>query len=114
MEKKIIPIIYIGISTLLLGCAGIGSAPDEKNPPQLVDSSFRKGWDGQKVENVAWDRPGAFGPVPAKLQARGDAICEGGQFERALGYHPKALDLDGKLLPDGGFYCTDQKDQDKQ
>jgi hypothetical protein len=114
MTKNITRIISIGIATLLLGCAGVGSAPDEKNPPQLVDTAFRKGWDSKNLENVAWDRPSAFGPVPANLQATGDEICRKGRWERAIGYHPKALDLEGKPIPDGGYYCTDQKDQDKQ
>ena len=106
-------VLSIGATSLLLGCA-VGSAPDEKNPPQLVDTALRKGWDGSNLENVAWDRPSAFGPVPANLQAKGDEICKKGKWERAVGYHPKALDLEGKPIPDGGFYCSDQKEQNQQ
>ena len=113
MTKNITRIISIGVATLLLGCA-VGSAPDEKNPPQLVDTAFRKGWDGNNLENVAWDRPSAFGPVPENLQEKGDSICKKGKYERAVGYHPRALDLEGKPIPDGGYFCTDQKDPNKQ
>ena len=107
--KKIIQIAAIAsVSSALFGCA-IGSAPSE-DPPKLVDTVFRKGWDGSDVTNVAWDRPGAFGPVPANLQAKGDDICKKGGFERAVGYHPKALDRDGKHIPEGGYYCSTRKD----
>jgi len=98
-------VLSIGASSLLLGCA-VGNAPDETNPPKLVDSVFRTGWGGSSLEQVAWDRPGAFGPVPESLQATGDAICKKGGFGRAVGFHPKARDREGKPIPDGGYFCS--------
>lgn len=103
--KVLACVLSVGVTSLLLGCA-VGSAPDETNPPKLVDTVFRKGWDGSSLEQVAWDRPNAFGPVPETLQAKGDVICKKGGFERATGYHPKALDRAGKPIPDGGYYCS--------
>ncbi|HWS23246.1 MAG TPA: hypothetical protein VN226_02285 [Anaerolineales bacterium] len=110
LMRKSIPysLIFAGATSLLFGCA-IGNAPHE-NPPKLIGTVFQEGWNGSKFENVAWDRPGAFGPVPEGLRVTGDTFCQKGGFERAIGYHPNALDLEGQNIPSGGFYCSNSKE----
>lgn len=72
----------------------VGSAPDPV-PPQI-----QIGVDG----SAFWDRPGAFGPVPAELQQDGDGICGAGM--KAVGYHPEAKDQQGDSFEGGGFLCA--------
>ncbi|WP_157264330.1 hypothetical protein [Azohydromonas aeria] len=67
--------------------------------PQLVPSKGERGL-------LAWDRPGAFGKVPAQLQVRGDVACMLADVKlEAIAYHPQARGPDGAVLPGGGFYC---------
>lgn len=77
----------------------LGSTPGySSEPPRMV---LR---DGQ----LTWDRPGAFGAVPAAQTERAVKQCQ--QFAstaKPLGYHPKALDAQGKVLPEGGFLCAE-------
>lgn len=58
-----------------------------------------------KTFKARWDRPNAFGPVPQDLQVTGDSICKSAGFNRAIGYHPQALGVDGKAIAGGGFFC---------
>jgi hypothetical protein len=73
-----------------------GSEPDAKAPRLSV------------IEGVlGWDRPAAFGRVPADQQARGDAVCE--RFApgmKAIAYHPKAEQQNGQTIVGGGFFCA--------
>lgn len=88
------------LATACASMMNVGDKPDDI-PPRLV----RNG-DGR----IGWDRPSAFGPVPAAVAAKGAAVCSSldsaGVHYRALGYHPQALDLQGKPFADGGFYCV--------
>lgn len=90
----------------LSGCTGgalVSKAPDDK-PPQLVKLGAR---DAQGRDYLVWDRPSAFGPVPAELQAPGDLSCMQGQVEmRAVGYHPLARGLDGAAIAGGAYFCA--------
>lgn len=91
-------------TALLSACASTpGSAPGSV-PPQLVRD--------QSSGKLAWSDPGAFGPVPASLQKKGDAVCRtrvpgetNGDHKHAIGYHPSALDLNGNPFPGGGYFC---------
>lgn len=66
-------------------------------PPRLVTTNGVLGW----------DRPGAFGVIDPRDQARGDQICERAQTgTRAYGFHPNAQDAQGKALVGGGFFCA--------
>lgn len=71
-----------------------------RTPPRMVR------YDGV----VVWDNPAAFGPVPAALMPLGNKTCSAlntRQLEFGpTGYHPLAVDLNGKPFSDGGFYCT--------
>ena len=108
--------MYIKSSVALFGCVvmlavsgcttmTVGNAPDS-NPPKLLKSDNDSGLNQGKIDDIRWDRPGAFGPVPANLQAQGDAACRAGGFNRAIGYHPSALNLDGKPIAGGGYFCA--------
>lgn len=80
----------------------IGSEPSD--PPPRV--AFLGAVDAKGVEYLTWERPWAFGPVPAELQASGDMTCMTlGLSLRAKGYHPKAQDRAGNTTPGGGFFC---------
>jgi len=94
-------------ASVLAGCVvapvpvSIGSKPADV-APQLVKTN-----DGK---SVTWDRPGAFGPVPAGLADSGATVCatfntKDTQF-KAIGYHPFAKDENGNVLIDGGYFCV--------
>ena len=83
-------------------CVGTREDPrpgDEpgKVPPRLARAGER---------DLIWDNPAAFGPVPAELQAKGNGICRAVGFERAMGYHPQARELDGTIIKGGGYFCV--------
>jgi hypothetical protein len=92
------------LTCVLAACTSaptIGSAPWEV-PPKLVTNPVDK--------TVSWDNVSAFGPVPANLAPKGDATCgtintKDAQY-KAIGYHPKAIGLDGKPFPEGAYLCS--------
>lgn len=93
------------MATLLSACSTgvlIGEKPTEP-PPQVV---FLGAVNEKGVEYLTWDRPWAFGKVPEELKASGDISCmKTGINMRATGYHPRALDRQGKPTPGGGYFC---------
>jgi len=96
-----VPLFASVVVCALTSCAVIG--PGDKAdavPPRLVI-------DSNKV--AAWDRPNAFGPVPAELQATGNNTCQQIGAEKATGYHPGALDAEGKPVAGGGYFCVGVK-----
>jgi hypothetical protein len=89
------------IPVFLLGCS-IPFRPglvEGAAPPRLITIDGKAGW----------DNPGAFGPVPAELQATGDEVCSslnaGWRTYRATGYHSRAQDVDGNAFPRGAYFC---------
>ena len=66
--------------------------------PRLVKNKHPQG--------VGWDNPSAFGKVPANLQELGNASCVLAGAAKAVGYHPKAIGLDGKPMSKGGYFCS--------
>ncbi|MFM7000440.1 MAG: hypothetical protein ACKOXU_05190 [Limnohabitans sp.] len=68
-------------------------------PPRIV----------MKNGSPIWDNPGNFGPVPAELLIQANQICGSLNTKEikyeAKGYHAKALDLNGNLFANGGYYC---------
>ena len=78
--------------------AGLGKKPD-KIPPKLQSPFFS--------DEMIWDRPEAFGPVPKKMKKLGKQVC--GKDKIPVGYHPKAQDKEGKTFPKGGFLCEPLK-----
>ena len=93
------------MATLLSACSTgvlIGEKPSEP-PPQVV---FLGAVNEKGVEYLTWDRPLAFGKVPEELKASGDISCmKTGINMRATGYHPRALDRQGKPTSGGGYFC---------
>jgi len=101
--EKMKKIIYAPLVCLILSAcaAGIGSVENTVNPPKLV-----KGPDG----TILWDNIGAFGPVPKNTFDKYKKICEDANPDwYAAGYNSKAIGLDGKPFPDGGFICLPRK-----
>ena len=87
--------------TLVAGCAaGPSAAPSPIAPKLFMNERGLK----------QWDRPEAFGPVPADLLDMGREYCatlnNGGKRYSPTGYHPNARTVEGYPLEDGGFYCT--------
>lgn len=84
------------------------AASASATPPKLVP--FEVGF--------VWDRPHAFGPVPASLINEGNEGCStlnrGDQSFRASGYHPAAADEKGVPFPGGGFFCEGFADKPTQ
>lgn len=54
---------------------------------------------------LAWDRPGAFGPIPDSAMTAAALECAK-QNQKPLAYHPGALGEDGLPMTGGGFLCT--------
>lgn len=98
--KSISLVIVAALLSTACASMSIGTQPSA-TPPQLVRAMGG---------GAGWDRPGAFGPLPPAMAAKGEAKCAmlntASQTYRALGYHPYAKDMDGKPLPEGGFYCV--------
>ena len=96
------------LTGLLAGCVGTfgpGSSADLNNPPKIVR-------DTNNNNLPIWDRPGAFGPVPAEKQAQGNATCTAADPDLyAAGYNKLAKREDGSLFPDGGFLCLKKEDK---
>jgi hypothetical protein len=73
-----------------------GNKPDQV-APQLVTTRGLLGW----------DRPGAFGYVPAEAMARGGRICKAVEADLVpVGFHPNAKDESGQAIVGGGFFCA--------
>ena len=100
---------FLGASAtlaLLSACSGfyydksaISDQADLNNPPRLYRATGNQ-------NQLEWDRPAAFGRVPAHLQSRGNVVCSIlGKDITAIGYNPNALDQNGKAIPGGGYFC---------
>lgn len=84
---------------------------EAENPPR-VSEAVSKSEENTKL--FVWDRPSAFGKVPASLQPVGDFICAKGRIDMyATGYHSRAQDKDGQAIPGGGYFCEKKPTGDK-
>lgn len=91
-----IPVVVAQIA--LTACAsGNAVTADQLDPPRMYFAA-----DGT---TRIWANAGAFKPVPLQLRARALEVC-GEQGLRPAGFHPRALDENGKPFIDGGFYCV--------
>jgi hypothetical protein len=91
----------------LVGCVApakkVGGETYGEPPPQVA---YMGAVDTQGKHYLTWHRAWAFGPVPNELQASGDINCMRlGSTMRATAYHPRAMDLQGKSTPGGGYFC---------
>ena len=77
----------------------IGTQPSEQAPRMVITDRGTK----------QWDRPEAFGPVPAHLVEYGQEQCatlnHSGKTHSPVGYHAHAETFDGYPFEDGGFFC---------
>lgn len=118
MERKMWSSKFVAGGFLLTGAilGGCASAPQigeasDSNPPQLTATGER---DKSGRELLTWDRPGAFGKVPADKKVLGNAACLLARVDlEAIGYHPRAKDGAGKEMPGGGFFCAIKAHGDK-
>jgi hypothetical protein len=96
-------------TVILLGAAAMGSACSIFEGPGFVENALPPRL-VSKDGVVSWDRVNHFGPVPASLAAAGAQACGTLNTKElkffALGYHSRALGLNGRTLPGGGFYCV--------
>lgn len=90
----------------LAGCASQGVLISDRPsdpPPQIVFLGAR---DAASKDYLTWENVRSFGRVPVELQAVGDLSCMRVDLNlRATGYHPRALDRQGKPIPGGGYFC---------
>lgn len=93
-----------GILLLTTGCAtGPGPVEAELAPRLIV----------MYGGVVGWNHPRRFGPVPPTRMVFAQRIC--GELDTpshryvAIGYHSRALGVDGTPLPEGGVLCRKTK-----
>lgn len=89
------------VAALMAGSSvHVAAAPNDPNVPRLV---MRNGV-------MTWVNTRAFQPVPAALLKQGEAVCRifdtPTQKYRPAGYHPRALNAEGKPFPGGGYFCV--------
>lgn len=57
-------------------------------------------------DQLGWDSPGSFGPIPEALQERARRECRDFSPDaQPLGYHRAPLDQTGRPIANGGFLC---------
>src|SRR5690348_2926862 len=102
-SSKLVSALAVAATIGLAACAQMKpGAVASDVPPRLVSN----GTGVSSVGGLSWDRPEAFGPVPADQLARGQASCNKlGEGWKPTGYHPRAQNADGTPARGGGFYC---------
>lgn len=105
MKLGLIGLFPFVISSLLYGCAAFTVGPGDK--PAEIPPKIEIGENNTPV----WDRPEAFGPVPEELKDRGDKKCKDDGAREAIGYHPRAINLNGQPFEGGGFLCAGAVDR---
>lgn len=95
MYKKFKMLSVIAIALGLGACSATRGNKPDATPPRMVFNNVTR--------DIVWDRPEAFGQVPTELQETGNSKCVG--IGIATGYHPEAKDVDGNLIPGGGYFC---------
>ena len=87
--------------TVLAACAATAPGPgasEDATPPRLVRDASG---------TVVWDRPSAFGPVPADKLAAGVTVCGGvNSAAKPGGYHSRAANENGVPFATGGYLCV--------
>ena len=94
---------YLALASLaiLAACASPAPGPgasEDTTPPRLVRDTSG---------TVVWDRPTAFGPVPADKLAAGVTVCGGvNSAAKPGGYHSRAQNEYGVSFATGGYLCV--------
>ena len=82
-------------------------APGAVAPKMLSDT-------GADAKDRTWSNAENFGSIPGRLRADASKQCATlGSEYKPVGYHPDALDKDGKLIAGGGFLCLTQEAMDQ-
>lgn len=101
------------LGCLLSACASnryLGNTP-ALEAPRLELSSAK---DEKNLPIYRWNRPSSFAQINPDQKAAGDAACLAARSDLvALGYHPQAQDLNGLVIPGGGYLCA-KKDRGDQ
>ena len=102
-SRSFLPSMLVFLVINLVACAtGIQPAPTIGTTPSATAPRMVKDANGR----VIWNHPEAFGPVPKAMQSFGNSSCASLDPSLiAIGYHPKAENLDGTTMQGGGFYC---------
>jgi hypothetical protein len=100
MKMKPITICTLLAAALLAGGCATGRGDRQADEaPRLVERN--------KV--ISWDRGDAFGPVPLRLASLAAINCASLDTKdvkwQPEGFHARALDLDGRPFPGGGYFC---------
>ena len=76
MKYSLRILLAAAVAVSVFGCAEMPGSEPSSIPPKL-----EIGANNAKI----WDHPGAFGPVPAALQAHGDKLCQSIGAKKAIG-----------------------------
>lgn len=101
---KLVPLMLVALYASGCNSLRVNYAPAAE-PPRLLETQF-KNVCGCTKKGIIWDHAGAFGPVPTELRETGDATCINYGFTRAVGYHPKAIGLNGAPIEGGAYLCS--------
>ncbi len=97
--KPITICTLLAAALLAGGCATGRGDRQADEAPRLVERN--------KV--ISWDRGDAFGPVPLRLASLAAINCASLDTKdvkwQPEGFHARALDLDGRPFPGGGYFC---------
>lgn len=102
MKQTLAILALLGLNTLSISQAITISGTYGNPPPRLVHAP-------EDPEKLMWDKPEAFGPVPLSQRPEGKAVCSRLHHDDVdyivVGFHPNAIDIDGKPFPDGAYFC---------
>lgn len=97
--KPITICTLLAAALLAGGCATGRGDRQADEAPRLVERN--------KV--ISWDRGDAFGPIPLRLASLAAINCASLDTKdvkwQPEGFHARALDLDGRPFPGGGYFC---------
>lgn len=101
-RKCLRTIITLGLASGLLACSSaptIGLAPSFPAPKMKLISN----------NQLIWENISSFGPIPYQLYETAIASCQSLNTAKdrykPVGYHASALDLEGRGIKGGGYYC---------
>jgi hypothetical protein len=110
--RSLSTLIAGGFFALLSACSTSPQYTEwqEVPPRSLVTGNVDT--DGRVI--LVWDRPAAFEKISGERKALGDAACLMSRADlEAIGYHPRAKDIDGKDMQGGGYLCAPKAHGDR-
>jgi hypothetical protein len=104
--------VAAGITACTIWSAGAQNTPTFITPGAVAPKMMGDAKTAPKDRE--WANVENFGTIPARL--RNDSVKEcaamGSDF-KPMGYHPDALDYNGKLIAGGGYLCLTQEKIDQ-